>query len=445
MSQYTVKSGDTLSAIAKKYGVGIDSISGYKSGNANLIYPNEVLNIDNPVQSTPTNTPPQFQDTTQVQTYLNTRQNELYSKANDPSAPPLEDIMNIDKITNQIKGLLPTGNAPTAPNMLNTFNTLRADQGVQGLEKQANDIKGQIDDLNAQYNLNKVTEKGKPVAQNVIEGRISEQTQQYQTGLEFLQRQQSRITDQLNTSYNLINTIMNLGQKDYENSLATYNANFDKAYKTISLIQDTVKMNYDIYSSERDFAYKEEQDLKNTALANAQVYVNLLTSGNIDLNSISGEQQLQLNKLEIQSGLPMGFFSSIKKDPKANIVSTTSNNGQVQVLMANPDGTMSLQTYGTPNANSTSKNFQQGSDNYQEAIVEFSVAMKNAQEKNGYIQPQKFREGAKQWVKAGFSADDFYKEFSPYIDPTQPQNYNPSAKNVSSSSSDELVQRLLGN
>jgi len=42
---YTVKSGDTLSGIASKYGVDTKSITGFKSGNPNLIYPNEVLNI----------------------------------------------------------------------------------------------------------------------------------------------------------------------------------------------------------------------------------------------------------------------------------------------------------------------------------------------------------------------------------------------------------------
>ena len=43
--QYTVKPGDTLSKIAQQFNVGVDKISGYKSGNPNLIYPNEVLNI----------------------------------------------------------------------------------------------------------------------------------------------------------------------------------------------------------------------------------------------------------------------------------------------------------------------------------------------------------------------------------------------------------------
>lgn len=42
---YKVASGDTLSAIAKKYGVKVENISGYRSGDINKIYPGEVLNI----------------------------------------------------------------------------------------------------------------------------------------------------------------------------------------------------------------------------------------------------------------------------------------------------------------------------------------------------------------------------------------------------------------
>ncbi len=42
---YTVQTGDNLSTIAQRFGVDYKQISGYKSGNPNLIYPGEVLNI----------------------------------------------------------------------------------------------------------------------------------------------------------------------------------------------------------------------------------------------------------------------------------------------------------------------------------------------------------------------------------------------------------------
>jgi hypothetical protein len=45
MAQYTVKSGDTLSGIAKSLGLSsYSALSGYRSGNPNLIYPGETLN-----------------------------------------------------------------------------------------------------------------------------------------------------------------------------------------------------------------------------------------------------------------------------------------------------------------------------------------------------------------------------------------------------------------
>ena len=57
MNEYIVKSGDTLSKIASQYGVGISAITGYRSGNANLIYPGEKLQINKglPPTQAPTN------------------------------------------------------------------------------------------------------------------------------------------------------------------------------------------------------------------------------------------------------------------------------------------------------------------------------------------------------------------------------------------------------
>lgn len=43
---YTVQAGDTLSGIAEKLGVAQSAVTGYRSGNPNLIYPGEVLTVN---------------------------------------------------------------------------------------------------------------------------------------------------------------------------------------------------------------------------------------------------------------------------------------------------------------------------------------------------------------------------------------------------------------
>jgi len=42
---YTVRAGDTLSGIAARYGTAVANISGYRSGDPNIIYPGEVVRI----------------------------------------------------------------------------------------------------------------------------------------------------------------------------------------------------------------------------------------------------------------------------------------------------------------------------------------------------------------------------------------------------------------
>jgi LysM repeat protein len=47
-AQYVVEKGDTLGGIAKKLGVSTSNLTGYRSGNTNLIYPGETLSIKKP-------------------------------------------------------------------------------------------------------------------------------------------------------------------------------------------------------------------------------------------------------------------------------------------------------------------------------------------------------------------------------------------------------------
>lgn len=51
-SEYKVKKGDTLGAIAKQYGVGLSDISGYKSGDPNKIFEGETIKIGSTPKAT---------------------------------------------------------------------------------------------------------------------------------------------------------------------------------------------------------------------------------------------------------------------------------------------------------------------------------------------------------------------------------------------------------
>ena len=58
--QYTVKPGDTVSAIAKRFGVTPAQVQGFRSNDPNVIFPDEVLTIQDAPQATQAPvTPPQ--------------------------------------------------------------------------------------------------------------------------------------------------------------------------------------------------------------------------------------------------------------------------------------------------------------------------------------------------------------------------------------------------
>lgn len=332
MATYKVVAGDTLSGIASKLGLSsYKALSGYKSGNPNLIFPGEVLTYGS--KSTPKPKSKQ-----QVQPYLTAKQKQKAKKSALPKVRPLE------KIYEEATGLLTPKDAegneielPEVPSLVDQFTNLREEYGVTGLENTLNDLKAAEDELVAITRQRTNVERGKAVPLGVIEGRTSEVQRQGQEELDVVQRQQARITDQLNSAYQMIGVIMDLTQQDYTNALNDYEARFERNLNAINLARD-------IRQEEKD----DYQKAVDTARANLQVYMELQREGGINVKSLSGKKKLELAKMEVAAGFEPGFVSSIRMDPKANIISTnTLNDGRVQVLIRNPNGSFSTQIHGT--------------------------------------------------------------------------------------------------
>lgn len=328
---YTVKKGDTLSAIGAKYGVDYKTITGYKSGNANLIYPGEVLTVPDKGSAIP----PKMNSTEDVANYLNQTQNNAVANYTPTDVPKVRSTTDIAK---ELKGLLPT-NEPKAPNLVNTYNTMRKEQGLDTLEQELNDLSTQQEEMLAVKRQRTTAEMEKPVATNVIAGRVGEVERQENERLDVINRTINSKSNQLKNAYTNIQTIMDLTDKDYDNAKEAYDTQFKQTMEVFSMARGI-----------RQDEVSEVERAQDVARANAQILVNSLKDGGVDYSQMSTDQKLALAKMEVQSGLPIGFFSSIKKDPKADIISTTSADGQIQVLVRNPDGTMGLQTYGTKNS-----------------------------------------------------------------------------------------------
>lgn len=271
------------------------------------------------------NAPKQSSD---VNSYLNTYQNSVLKS----SAPEVR-VPTMDELKTQ---LLPSGNAPTPINRAETREKLRTEYGLSDLEQKLSDIKKEEADLAAGFRAQRVSEEGKTVPLNVIAGRVSEEERQYMDRQDFITRTKAVVVDELNTKYSIINQYVQDIGLDYQDAVKRYDDEFARNVQMYSIITGKEKDARSAYESDRA-----------AASANLNIYMNAITKGNLDYNSMAPDQKLLVNKLEIQAGLPQGFMSNLKMDPGANIVFTSSNDGVTQVGIRNKDGTISVQNYGT--------------------------------------------------------------------------------------------------
>ena len=169
-------------------------------------------------------------------------------------------------------------------------------------------------DIQAISKARTAAEKGKAVPMNVISGRISEEEAQDNARLAEINNSIQTVSSQLQIKYNVIDSIMKYTGTDYANSVDAYDKQFTQNVSVMNMVKgmvDTEKTN-------------EEKESDN-ARANLQIIYNNLTSGGVDPNTLDPTQKANITKLELQAGLPQGFYTNVvNKDPKADILSTTT-------------------------------------------------------------------------------------------------------------------------
>jgi len=374
-----------------------------------------------------------------VQGYLNDYHALVTNLASEYAQPMQSDA----EIMNEVKSnLLPNTPVPQAPNMVATYQSLRSDPSVTNLETKLAALKDQENAIKAQTQTSQAVEEGKPVAQNVIQGRQTEEQRLADIQLSSIADQKAAVTDELNMRYTMIDNIMKYTQSDYDNATKSYEEQFAQnqavfdAFNTIKkeeidqkqqqeseLIQATGK-EVDIAQQQQQFQYQQQQDIIKNASANLTIMANMMQSGNISYANMTADQKLNIQKLEVQAGMPAGFLENLtQNNPNGKEVYAGANG----VILQMPDGTLKSQSVDLKTGGGSG-----GTAAVTDATKQFNLDQKLA--------PQYLAQDA----ASGGTLKNLLQTYTPYMDPKKILTiYNQNSSYGPAKETPQQLQKLI--
>lgn len=207
----------------------------------------------------------------------------------------------------------PTQDKPVKPDYLKTFEELRASGGVQSLEDEMLAIKDNKRKLQDSLDEERTKLMG-GVSESFFQGSLSTKAQEIQSQLNVLNRAEQLATDRLTLKNSYIDNVMKMTEKDYATASTEYNNEYSKNIQTQSMIANVMGK------------YETQADKDQTiARANLTTITNLFSNSGKTWDVASPELKAQVEKLELQAGIPMGTTELFAKSkPRANIIGTTT-------------------------------------------------------------------------------------------------------------------------
>ena len=327
-TSYAIKAGDTLSRIAQQNGTTVDALMKLNPQitNPNMIYAGKSLTL--PGAAAPTIA--DASTIAEANAAINANQESDIASAKTASElPPVKTTAEI--MADLKKTIEPTTAAPSLPNYTKTLSDLRSAYGVTDAENSLNALKAQEADLLAASAAQQYAETQKTVPMNVISGRISEEEAQAAFRLKAVQNSIQSVTNQLNTKYNIIDTMMKTSEMDYNAATTAY----DKQMAT----------NIQLYNAAKNIEDDQKTDVQHAqdiARSNAQIMLNALATSGKTVADLSATDQAALTKLGVESGLGANFFSLVAdKSTGKEILTTIASDNDSKVVVIYKDGTRS--------------------------------------------------------------------------------------------------------
>lgn len=362
---------------------------------------------------------------------INSQQDRDIAEGQDPNDPPTRSNgslgTNYQNAWDSLQDLLNAGKSPSAPSFTDTYNDARDQYNVDSLENLVNDYTAEEEALYADLRAQRTAERDKPVAMNVIEGRIGEEERVASERMDYIRRQKQTAINQLNSANAAIENMMNLQKLDYDTARNSYNDQFSQQIQMFNTVKGIV-----------DDAKSDEERAADNARANLNIIYGAIKDGGMDRSALDPAMQYRINSLELQAGLPSGFYQNIAEtNPEGKILSTTTRTtgGEkyADVIIQNKDGSFSTRSIflggdssGNGGGDMTDSEFMMA------ARSEMSGLLSKKAGGDGYVSPQDYKSARSAWVGKGLLAEDFDKAYAKqYINSTHYQDYGVSYKLIS--------------
>lgn len=315
--KYKVKKGDNLSSIAKQFGVGISDITGYRSGNPDLIFEGEELLFSQPKTSDPL-----------VDELSKPIEKDEKTQAPETKSSYLTDSVygeDIKKYKTQLDDLAKKKEDlySTLQNYeQNTYQSLYDEAGLGSLKERIAQRDADIAQKKQEYNDTIARLRSNPGASAAtITGEVSVATDKLKGEIENLVNERNSIAEEYNTGVSEIKNRVNQGLADLERQYNYYDSLEQQARQTLSEYQNAL---LEELATQQEREY--EEGILEKELANDLILAR--TKGSDDLLSYTEAASL---------GLPFGTTvsqaSSLGIIPKSQL--TGKDKIDLEVKLAN--------------------------------------------------------------------------------------------------------------
>jgi len=368
-------------------------------------------------------------ETARATAMINADQDAIIARGNAENDAPTRAATVSDDYSSAyetLSDMFMQGNQPEAPSYEKMYGELRADYNMNDLEEQMNRLQDDEEAIYAQLRQRRTNEQGKPVAMNVIEGRIGEAERQEMERIDYLSRQKNTVARQLQAANSAIENIMSFRKMDYDAARSSYNDQFSQQMQMFNAVRGVV-----------DAERSAEERASDNARANLNIIYDSIKTGGTDVATMTPEMEYTVNTLELQAGLPTGFYNNIaKQNPDQKVLSTTTRTSSGQkyadVIMQGEDGSLSVKQVSLGAADTTSANGDQKWDGYSSESERNDAytslirgEMSTVVGQDGYMSPENYKKARTAWSsKTNESQDDFDKVFAKqFVNPDHSEDY----------------------